>query len=232
MNQTNSNHIAMNALPVLGEAQAFSDTRTHKLVLNQSGALNFLLFLAFFFYAPATLIWMELIPFEDRFYAFFCILAGFSLFCLRRRYSSYELGFRTDNLRASLIWNLLFCLIGAVGLYATYKAGIQKPNNPIHPLSMYVFYIIFLGPIQEVIFRGVLFAEMKRIGIADQRWMILMSTLAFSFLHIIYNHPPLLIITFVSGLAWGIIFSKRPNIWGISLSHSLLGALAMFLGII
>jgi uncharacterized protein len=232
MNQANPNHIVLNATPVLGDARAFNDMRAGGQVLNQTGAINFLLLLAFAFYAPSTLIWTEIIPFEYRFFAFFSVLAGFSLYCLHRRYSLYELGFRIDNLQGSLIWNLFFCLIGAVGLYATYKAGIQKPNNPIHPLSMYVFYIVFLGPIQEVIFRGVLFAEMKRIGISDQRWMILMSTLSFSFLHIIYNHPPLLIITFASGLAWGIIFAKRPNIWGISLSHSLLGALAMFLGII
>jgi uncharacterized protein len=232
VNQTNSNHIALNAPPVLGDPQAFNDMRARGQVLNQTGALNFLLLLAFAFYAPSTLIWMKIIPFEYRFFAFFSVLAGFSLYCLRRRYTLYELGFRTDNLQGSLIWNLFFCLIGAVGLYATYKAGIQKPNAPIHPPSLYVFYIFFLGPIQEVVFRGILFAEMKRIGIADQRWMILVSTLSFSFLHIIYNHPPLLIITLVSGLTWGIIFAKRPNIWGVSLSHSLLGALAMFLGVI
>ena len=232
MNQANANHITLDAISVLDDAQAFSDSSAREQALNQIGAFKLLLLLVFTFYAPSTLIWTEIIPFEYRFYAFFCVLAGFSLYCLRRRYSLYELGFRTDNLRDSLIWNLLFCAIGAVGLYTTYKAGILRPDTPTHLPSMYVYYIFFLGPIQEVVFRGILFAEMKRIRIVDHRWMVLVSTLSFCFLHIIYNHPPLLIITLVSGLTWGIIFAKRPNIWGISLSHSLLGALAMFLGVI
>ena len=232
MNQANPNHITLNAISVLGDSQAFSDMPAREPALNQIGAFKLLLLLVFTFYAPSTLIWTEIIPFEYRFYAFFCVLAGFSLYCLRKRYSLYELGFRTDNLRGSLTWNLLFCALGAVGLYATYKAGILRPNNPTYLPFMYIFYIFFLGPIQEVIFRGILFAEMKRIGLADHRWMVLVSTLSFCFLHIIYNHPPLLIITLVSGLTWGIIFAKRPNIYGISLSHSLLGALAMLLGVI
>jgi len=45
--------------------------------------------------------------------------------------------------------------------------------------------------------------------------------------HIIYRHPLILFITFIGGLAWGTIFIKQPNIWAVSLSHSLLGALAM-----
>jgi len=232
MNQANPNHITLHPISVLGEAQVFSDMREREQALDQSGAFKLLFVLVCAFFVPSTLIWVEIIPFEYRFYAFFCVLTGFSLYCLRRRYSLHELGFRADNLRSSLTWNLLFCALGAVGLYATHTAGILRPSSPTYLPSMYILYIVFLSPIQEVVFRGILFAEMKRIGLADHRWMILISTFSFCFLHIIYNHPPLLIITFASGLAWGIIFAKRPNIWGISLSHSLLGTLAMFLGVI
>ncbi len=232
MNQANPNHIILPKISAPGKVQPLSKSRKGGPDIHRAGAFNILFLLAFTVYAPSALIWMEIIPFTYRFYALFSVLAGFSLYGLRRRYSLAELGFRADNLRRSLTWNLLFCAIGAVGLYATHQAGILRPNNPIYLPATYVFYIFFLGPIQEVIFRGILFAEMKRIGLADPRWMILLSTLSFCFLHIIYNHPPLLIITFVSGLCWGMIFVKQPNIWGISLSHSLLGALAMYLGVI
>ena len=232
MNQLNPNHITLNAISALADDQVFGNTRKGEQAPNQIGVFKFLLSLLLAFFAPSVLIWAEIIPFAYRFYALFSVLAVFSMYCLRRRYSWYELGFRTDNLRSSLTWNLLFCAIGAVGLYTTQKAGILRPDTPTYLPSMYVFYILFLGPIQEVIFRGILFAEMKRIQIVDHRWMVLVSTVSFCFLHIIYNHPPLLLITFACGLTWGIIFAKRPNIWGISLSHSLLGALAMFLGVI
>lgn len=232
MNQASSNDITLHAISIVDDTQGFRDSRESGYTFDQNGAFNFLLLLVFAFYAPSTFIWMKIIPFEYRFYAFFSILTGFTVYCLRRRYSLYELGFRADNLSGSLRWNLLFCAIGAVGLYLTYKAGILRPKNTSYLPSMYIFYIFFLGPVQEVIFRGVLFAEMKRIRIVDQKWILLISTLSFCFLHIIYSHPPLLAISFASGLAWGIIFLKQPNIWGIALSHSLLGALAMFLGVI
>jgi hypothetical protein len=71
---------------------------------------------------------------------------------------------------------------------------------------------------------------------AIKRWILLLSSLSFCFLHIIYRHPPLLIIAFTiaftSGLAWSAIFTKWPNIWSITLSHALLGALAISLGAI
>lgn len=232
MNQANPNPISLHAISALVDGQVLSNTRKGEQTLNRIGLFKFLFSILFTFFVPPVLIWAEIIPFAYRFYALFSVLAVFSLYCLRRRYSLYELGCRTDNLRSSLTWNLLFCAIGAVGLYTTQKAGILRPDTPTYLPSMYVFYILFLGPIQEVIFRGILFAEMKRIEIIDHRWMVLVSTVSFCFLHIIYNHLPLLLITFACGLTWGIIFAKRPNIWGISLSHSLLGALAMFLGVI
>ena len=77
-----------------------------------------------------------------------------------------------------------------------------------------------------------LFAEIQRIPGSGTRFFLFISTLSFCFLHIIYNHPPLLMIALISGLVWGIIFIKVPNFWGIAFSHSFLGALAMVLGLI
>jgi hypothetical protein len=191
-----------------------------------------LFLLGFMLHAPVVLIWLKIIPFEYRFHLFFCFLTGLVFYCAFRRYGLHELGFRMDNLRSSLRWNLLFCAVGAIGLYLTYKAGFSRPGNNAYLPYVYSFYIFFLGPVQEVFFRGILFAEMKRARIRDNRWILLISTLSFCCLHLIYRHPPLLVIALISGLTWGIIFTKWPNLWGIALSHSLLGALAIFLGVI
>ena len=85
---------------------------------------------------------------------------------------------------------------------------------------------------QEVIFRGLLFAEMRKCGIVKGKWLVLISTCTFCFLHIIYNNPSVLLLPLISGFVWGMLFLRWPSIWGVSLSHSLLGALAMFLGIL
>lgn len=232
MNQIHVNNITLEAISSCGTGQVFCDGGEGVQILPRISLHNFLLMLACTFYAPSALVWLEIIPFHYRFYALFCVLSGFACFCFRRRYSLQELGIRTDNLKGSLQWNLLFCLAGAIGLYAAFIAGIVRPRDTGYLPSAYIFYIVFLGPIQEIIFRGVLFAEMKRMRSIDDKWIILTATLSFCFLHIIYNHPPLLLIALISGLAWGIIFTKYPNILGVSLSHSFLGALAMFLGVI
>ncbi len=228
----NQKQITLNSISILGTTQEFRDNEKERYGFHHVALFTPLFFLLIMFHVPATLIWLKVIPFEYRFHALFCVLAGFIYYCFIRRYSLRELGFRTDNLNSSLGWNLLFCVAGAIALYMTYRAGILRPK-PTNPFPyVYVFYIFFLGPVQEVVFRGILFAEMKRVQILHNRSFLLISTLSFCFLHVIYRHPPLLIIAFISGLTWGIIFTKWPNIWGISLSHSLLGAMALFLGVI
>ncbi len=183
-------------------------------------------------YLPILLLWSGIIPFAYRFHALSVVMAGSLFFAAHRRYRWRELGFRTDNLRNSIYWNLLFCALGAVCLYLSYRAGLVRPKDSSYLPYVYVMYILLLAPVQELLFRGMLFAEMRRTGNRDYRVIVLVSTSSFCFLHTIYNHPPLLIISFASGLIWSLLFIKWPNIWGVSLSHALLGALAMFLGMI
>lgn len=191
-----------------------------------------LLFLLFICQAPVVLIWLEIIPFEYRFYAFFFALTSLIAFCFHRRYRLDELGFRIDTLKSAMELNLLFCAIGGLALYTACRAGWLIPKNE-NPFSyIYMVYIFFLGPVQEVIFRGILFTETKRIQKESNRLFLWVSTLSFCLLHLIYRHPQILLIALVSGLIWGIIFIKRPNIWGVALSHSFLGAFAMALGLI
>ncbi len=232
MHKSLSKDITFRSLSVPGKPREFSDCLEDAQTLRRTAAFSILCLLLCMFYTPPTLIWLGIIPFKYRFHALFCVLTGFLFYCILRRFSLHELGFRKDNLSTSMRWNLLFSLIGAVGLYATHKAGLLRPRHPTYLPYAYAAYFFILGPVQEIVFRGILFAEMKRIRILDKRWILLISSLSFCFLHIIYRHPPLLIIAFISGLAWSAIFTKWPNIWGIALSHSLLGALAMSLGMI
>jgi len=223
----------INSISILSTSQEFGNDKRDLSGFHPIGGIFIPLFLlVFMLHAPVALIWLEIIPFEYRFHLFFCFLAGIVFYCSFRRYGLHELGFRTDNLRSSLGWNMLFCAVGAMGLYMTYKAGFLRSRDQNFLPYVYIFYIFFLGPVQEVFFRGILFAEMKRAQILDNRWILLISTLSFCFLHLIYRRPPLLLMALISGLIWGIIFTKWPNIWGIALSHSLLGALAIFLGVI
>lgn len=232
MNHINSESITLNSASILEEVRELGGSHDEKNGLCQTGIFRFAVLMLFAFYTPVLLIWSGFIPFQYRFHTSFILMAVFILYSFLRRHNFHELGFRADNLKDSVLWNLVFSAAGAIGLYATYKAGFLRARNDHLLPYVYAVYVLFLGPVQEVVFRGIMFAELKKIRINDYRWAIFVSTISFCFLHLIYRHPPMLVITFVSGLAWGIIFTKWPNIWGVSLSHSMLGALAIFLGVI
>lgn len=193
--------------------------------------IKYLLILLSGLYIPVILLWSGLIPLQYRFHVSFLVIASFLIFSFQRRYRFRELGYRVDNFSSSLCWNFIFCLFGAVCLYSAHSFGLLNPVTNENQ-SIYVFYVLFLAPAQELIYRGILFAEMQRIRNVDNRLILIVSTASFCFLHLIYNHPPTIIISLVSGLIWGVIFMKCPNIWGVSLSHALLGAMALFLGVI
>ena len=183
-------------------------------------------------YLPVLLLWSGVIPFTYRFHVLFLVLVCLFIFSRWRGHGRRELGITLEHGWPALRWNLVFSLFGAVALYSAWRAGVLTPRGHGYSTSHFLFYIFFLGPVQEFIFRGVLFAEMRRCRTLDPSLMLLISTVSFCFLHVIYHHPPMLLITLVSGLAWGISFLRWPTLVGVSLSHSLLGALAMSLGVL
>ncbi|MBV5317079.1 MAG: CPBP family intramembrane metalloprotease [Desulfobulbaceae bacterium] len=231
MKQIQAEIINYNAYPTMEKAACQSAPRYERFGLSSTG-FSFFLLLLVNCYAPILLLWSGAIPFAYRFHVLAVVLLSFILHSVYRGYCFRDLGFTWENSWNSIRWNLLFCAVGGIGLYLTYRTGLLMPREYSYSLACFLFYILILGPVQELIFRGIMFAEMKRCRIIDPKMMLLISTITFSFLHIIYNHPPLLLITFVSGLVWGMIYLRWPSIWGISFSHSLLGALAMFLGVL
>jgi hypothetical protein len=213
------------------EPQDKTATRTPRATRYPASA-PFLILLLVNCYLPILLIWFDVIPFTFRFHVLAAVLFTFVLFGLYRGYGLNEVGITLNHLRKSMLANTLFCAAGGLGVYLVFLGGFQMPREHSHSLTSFLLYIAVLAPVQEFIFRGIMFAEMKRCRIADPRIMLLISTVSFSFLHIIYDYPPLLLITFISGLAWGMMYLRWPSLLGISISHALLGAFAMFLGVL
>ena len=233
MNQNSPDHLQLPSSSSQSDKTHYWDAcQNGKFNHSSQISLKFLFFLLSGLYIPVILLWFGIIPLEYRFHVSFIVIMSFLLFAIQRRYRFRELGYRIDNFSSSLCWNLIFCVLGSFCLYCAYKFGILNPIKIYTVPYIYVFYIVFLAPVQELLFRGILFAEMRRMGNIDCRIILLVSTFSFCFLHIIYNRFSILIVSFVSGLIWSVIYIKWPNIWGISLSHALLGSLAIFLGVI
>ena len=209
---------------------AFTDTL--KQTYSQNHIVIFIFFLAATLYTPVILIWTGVIPFRYRFAVMIFILTVMVSYVWLRKFNWSDLGFRRDTLKRSLMWNLGMSLLLLSLLYLMHNTGlIGKATIRFWPL-FFAFYILILTPAQEFFFRSLLFAEMGNLRYKRQWSMIILSSLSFCFLHIIYQHPMMILITFFMGLVWSIIYYKYPNFWGVTLSHAMLGTAAFALGLI
>jgi len=203
-----------------------------EITLAREAILMFSGFILIAFYTPVTLIWLDVIPFRYRFFLAFIVMALTIPYILKRGFNWSELGFRRDTLKGSLKWNLGITPFFLLLLYIFNKVGwIELAQVRLWPVFLF-FYILVLTPVQEFFFRSILFAEMKKVRIRNPLPIIALSSLSYGFLHVIYQKPAVLVATLLMGVVWGCIYYKYPNFWGVTISHALLGAVAITAGMI
>ena len=99
--------------------------------------------------------------------------------------------------------------------------------------NLYILFLAWSLPIaivQEFLYRGFLMRELRltRMRIAA---VIIVNALLFTFLHIIYN-PPLIILpmTLIGGIGFAWMYTRYPNLVLIAISHSILNFFAIWCG--
>ena len=133
------------------------------------------------------------------------------------------------NINISLKRNIPLILIFVVLILLFRILGINK-YNPNETLLFYIFYIFISCPIQEFLYRGV-FGFFEKKNKHKYLWVIL-SSLCYSFVHIIYKDVLTCILTFIIGVIWYLLYRKDYNLSGVCLSHIVLGILTISLGIV
>lgn len=97
-------------------------------------------------------------------------------------------------------------------------------------LSYYTY--ILIAPVQEFVSRGVLQSSLER-SLETSRYRaflaVIVSACVFGSFHIFYSLG-LALLTVVSGLVWGYLFTRHNNILGISLSHFVIGNYIALIG--
>ena len=193
---------------------------------------RFLFILVILYYLPALLLLVGLLPFDWRFQ----ILAVMTLVLLTYDYwqgfSLKELGFRRDTLKGALLLNAFASLLLVGLMLLAFRAGlIRTPTVPGWKL-FFVYCFFISSSSQEFLYRSNVFAIMRRHNIRGPLVQIIISAVTYRFLHIFYKDPIAILATLVMGILWGAIYYRYPNFWGVALSHAVLGATAIKVGLV
>lgn len=142
------------------------------------------------------------------------------------------LGFRIDNIKSAMFVNIAFVIVSSIFVFIVREFNLVRyVNENIPPASWYILYVFLLGPIQEFIFRGFLFVRLNSSGIKPL-FKILINGFLFGFIHLIYGDLWTLIFATFFGICLNTIYYFKPNLYAIMFSHSIIGALAIYLRII
>ena len=167
--------------------------------------------------------------FEIKFYLLAGI--GFMIFFLLKLFgvSNKELGISNNNLIKSIKRNMIL-VIACIFIVLIFKMFHFDKYHSKETLLFYIFYIFISCPIQEFLYRGV-FGYFDMNSKNKYLWLII-SSLCYSFVHIIYKDVFTCVVTFIIGVIWYVLYRKDKNLCGVTLSHVVLGIVTIILGII
>lgn len=190
-----------------------------------------LLIIIFAYILPVLLVYLRLVPFTWRFYLLIFAAVAILSINLLYRFSAVELGFTKKHLTCSLKAIALPTLGCALLMLVYYFLQGSRIDNSAYSWTFYLFFVAVSSPLQEFLYRGFLFNLFKITKM--RKWLqIILSAFLYSFVHLIYRDLPTLLSTFAIGIFWGYHYAKYRNLHSIIISHSLLGAIAILVGLI
>ncbi len=166
-------------------------------------------------------------------YKFYILtIVGISIYFILKtnKVSNDLLGIKKENIISSIKRNLPIIILGIVTIILLRTFNLNK-YKPTETIPFYIFYIFISCPIQEFLYRSV-FGYFDDILIKNKYITILLSSISYSFIHIIYKDVLTLVLTFLFGLILYYVYQKDKNIFGVAISHIIIGILTIYLGII
>lgn len=189
-------------------------------------------FLVFFYLIPILLLSFGVLPFWSRHVILTLMGVILSAYAIDHGIKTKQLGITRSDLKSSLLLNGVLVLVSCAISYLLVRTGAINPIRYDGTLLFFVFYVFISAPIQEFVFRSLMFYEMG-VFIRGKVWLkIIFSAMIYSLAHTMYHSWIVLAGTFVLGLFWGYIYAKSKNFWGIALSHAAIGAVTIMLGIV
>lgn len=135
-------------------------------------------------------------------------------------------------------WRYQFLLLGITASLLTLYVFVFEPHNlfnlpkrnPQIWMTMLLFYPVFSAYGQEIIYRKFLFMRYRQL-FKKPNHLILASALTFSFAHIVYFSVLSIVLTFIAGLYFGIIYRRTSSVLFVSIMHGLMGLLIFTVGL-
>ena len=191
--------------------------------------LLFLLILVLYIFLPIIIFFNDIL-FKYKFYIL--TVVGFLIYFILRisKITNKELGIKRENILKSMKRNLpiIIILIISVIIFKIFNFDKYTPNESI---LFYLFYIFISCPIQEFLYRGV-FGYFENNFINNKFIVLILSSFCYSFVHIIYKDLITCFLTFIFGIILYSLYRKDYNLFGVSITHIVLGILTIYLGII
>jgi len=211
----------------------FNTTKETHLLKKVTYFLRPIIVILFLYLLPVILIINYNSIFEYRFIIFGALWILAILYSVFSQYSMKELGFTIINISSSLKENGIFTIISISILFSLHF--FIQPNVTYRPfggnLFLVAIYIVIFSPIQEFVFRSLLFIELKKI-INNKILLILVMSNFFFIFHLIYTNNFLIFSSTLGGLFWSYSYVSNRNIYGVIFSHSIIGGTAIFLDLI
>ncbi len=189
------------------------------------------LFLYIYLLIP-SLIGLRIIPYEYRYESMSILIIISILYAWKRKFTWKELGFRRNNFLPALKWQLGFALFVLISIYLLMHSGLVRRLDPPENPWFYVMYLFISGPVQEFVYRSVVFAELNQHKYLSPMMKISLAAFTFSWLHIIYLEPITYFSSLMIGFCWSWMYYYRMNYWAISIGHALIGFSAIWFGLI
>ena len=185
--------------------------------------------ISFLYILPVVLILTKVIPFSDRFLVLTITGVLIIGLAMLNEIALADLGFNHQNLLPAIKDILPVTIISSVLMIAFYLNHGMRIDNTGIPWYFYVFYISLSSPLQEFLYRSYLFNRLAQIQL-NQGSIIIITAILYSFAHSIYQDLPTVLLSLIIGLYWAYHYNRFKNFYSITLSHTILGIIAILTG--
>ncbi|HEY4478095.1 MAG TPA: CPBP family glutamic-type intramembrane protease [Candidatus Paceibacterota bacterium] len=199
-------------------------------MLSHPGRSIVLTQIVFIFILPILLLYFGVISQEAKFF----LLAASSLIIYSivrvEKWTHHDLGLRTDNIKSGWPYYAASSLLLIVALLMFDHYFVTSNTLTLRTIIQRLVFFIPMSVFQEFAF-SVFLLQRLAILLNKKSLVILASALVFSFMHIIYDVPPLVIVfSFFGSMLSSMVYLYKPNFLLVCIAHSAVNITAVMLG--